>query len=63
MTWGPYWMFYQCESCNKKYRYSLEDLECKSFGACPNCGLQGKLVAESKDNPESPEFYDIVSAD
>lgn len=63
MSWGPYWMFYYCDSCSKKYRFTLEDMECKNFACCPICGKKGELKAESKECPENPEQFEIVYGD
>jgi peptide subunit release factor 1 (eRF1) len=62
MTWGPYWMFYKCEPCGKKYKYTLEEIHLKTFGNCPACKVEGKLVAESKNMPPDAEDYEEVSA-
>ncbi len=62
MTWGPYWMFYTCETCGLKYKYSLEDIHLPKFGNCPTCKKEGKLVSESKDNPADALDYEEVSA-
>lgn len=62
MTWGPYWMFYECQQCEKKYKYSLEDLQFPSFGKCPACKVEGKLVGESKESPADALDYEEVSA-
>jgi DNA-directed RNA polymerase subunit RPC12/RpoP len=61
MTWGPYWMFYKCNKCKKKYKYSLEDIQSPRFGKCPTCKEEGKLVAESKDAPADAPDYEEVS--
>lgn len=49
MTWGSYWMFFNCPKCGKKYRWALEELPDPLFGKCPDCRIDGKLVAETKD--------------
>jgi rRNA maturation endonuclease Nob1 len=56
-------MFYYCDSCDKKYRFTLEDMECKNFGNCPICGQKGKLQAESKDRPDNHDQFQIVYGD
>jgi peptide subunit release factor 1 (eRF1) len=62
MTWGPYWMFYKCEPCGKKYKYTLEEVHLPEFGFCPVCKKEGTLVAESKNMPSDAEAYEEVSA-
>lgn len=49
MTWGAYFMFYQCPECGKKYRWSLEDISDPAFGQCPACHVMGELKGETKD--------------
>jgi hypothetical protein len=54
-------MFYQCKPCQKKYKYSLEDIHLPAFGKCPLCKVEGVLVAESKDLPADAHDYEEVS--
>lgn len=61
MTWGPYWMFYKCTTCEKKYKYSLEEIQLPVFGKCPACKEEGELVGESKDCPPDASDYEEVS--
>ncbi len=49
MSWGTYYMFYNCPQCKKKYRWSLDDVNDTTFGECPACHIQGTLVGETKD--------------
>ncbi len=60
MSWGPYWMFFRCDMCNKNYRFTLEDMEYDNFGVCPICHKKGRLVAESKDRPDNAESYQVI---
>lgn len=43
MTWGPYFMYYICPKCGKKFKYALDMLACEAdtFGKCPQCGMAG----------------------
>lgn len=59
MSWGSYWMFYECPNCGTKYRWSLEELTDTRFGLCPNCDSESPLVAESKDLKHGEmEYYE-----
>lgn len=49
MTWGAYFMFYQCPECGRKYRWALEDMSDPEFGQCPSCQVMGELKGETKD--------------
>ena len=49
MTWGAYYMFYECPECGRKYRWALEDMSDQTFGECPDCHMMGILRGESKD--------------
>ena len=61
MTWGPYWMYYQCKKCGKKYRYELDIMsDDDTFGKCPACGGDGALKAETKDFPSDADDYEVV---
>lgn len=62
MTWGPYWMFYKCGPCGKKFKYSFEEIHLPRFGECPVCKKEAKLVGESKNNPADATDYEEVSA-
>lgn len=58
MTWGPYWMFYICPECGKKFKYTLDNISDAEFGKCIACGAEGKLVAESREMPDDPESFE-----
>ena len=58
MTWGPYFMFYECPKCGRKYRWELVDLSDPQFGCCPGCGSMGMLVGESKDIKQGERKYE-----
>ncbi len=49
MTWGAYFMFYECPECGKKFRYELDDISEESFGRCPDRHVMGTFVGETKD--------------
>jgi peptide subunit release factor 1 (eRF1) len=53
-------MFYECPDCSKKFKYTLDDLTDPAFGHCPDCGAEGKLVAESSSYPENAADYEEV---
>ena len=58
MSWGAYWMYYDCKNCGTHYRWTLDYLSDPDFGRCPNCGEENVLVAESKDlKPEDAGKY------
>lgn len=61
MTWGPYWMYYKCYKCQKKFKNSYEDIHLANFGKCPECKEDAELVGESKDNPADAQDYEEVS--
>lgn len=58
MTWGAYFMFYQCPECGKKFRWELVDLAEAEFGHCPACGAMGTLVGETKDLKQGERKYE-----
>jgi len=49
MTWGPYFFFYECPECERKYRWALEDMNESEFAECPGCHKPGTLLGETKD--------------
>ncbi|MGL5437669.1 MAG: hypothetical protein ACRDBO_20155 [Lachnospiraceae bacterium] len=49
MSWGTYYMFYICPQCQKKYRWSLDDMNDAKFSECPACHIPGDLTGETKD--------------
>lgn len=60
MSYGPYFFYYRCPSCEAGFRYSLELLAPlgDEFGRCPHCGAEGAFVKEgnvSADDAEYPE--------
>lgn len=63
MTWGPYWMLYQCPACGKKFRHTFDDTPDDRFGICPTCDAKAELKAESRDNPKDADTYEIVYID
>jgi diphthamide biosynthesis protein 3 len=60
MTWGPYWMFYRCPACGKKFRHELDGTADDRFGVCPNCGAKAELTGESKSTPADATDYETV---
>lgn len=59
MSWGSYWMYYDCPRCGYKYRWPLEEMSNPRFGLCPICDLAAPLVAETKDiKPGEERRYD-----
>lgn len=63
MTWGPYYFFYVCPDCGKKYRWLTEDMSDERFSDCPACGVPGRLVGETKDiNQDADIFVDYEYA-
>lgn len=61
MSWGAYYMFYDCPQCGKKYRWSLDDVTDTDFSSCPNCHTDGVLVGETKDMKQGEaKFGDYV---
>ncbi len=61
MTWGPYWMFYQCRLCGKQYKYSVENIQMPTFGACPICKKEGALIGESRDKIAGAADYEEIT--
>lgn len=49
MTWGPYYFFYECPECGKKFRWCLDDMNESSFSQCPACHTEGHLIGETKE--------------
>ena len=49
MSWGAYYMFYDCPQCKKKYRWSLDDINDTDFSNCPVCHIPGEFAGETKD--------------
>lgn len=49
MTWGPYYFFYECPKCGKKYRWLLDDMNEEAFSNCPDCHKPGRLTGETRD--------------
>ncbi len=59
MTWGIYWLFYQCAECGKKFKSGADTITEPSFGLCPDCHTPGTLVGESKEGyPEDANDYE-----
>ena len=57
MTWGAYWMFYECPQCGTKFKSETNRITEASFGKCPNCQAEGVLVAESNNLPQDFDDY------
>ncbi len=58
MTWGPYWMFYRCPACGRKFKHALGDTDDTRFGICPACDAKGEFVGESKNPPADAASYE-----
>ena len=37
MSWGVYWLFYQCPQCGKKFKSGADTITEPTFGMCPAC--------------------------
>lgn len=57
MSWGGYFFFYDCLKCGKKYRWQMEDMNELTFGQCPVCHAEGKLVGETKDVKQGDTIF------
>lgn len=57
MTWGPYYFFYNCPNCGKKYRWSIDEMDYREFSHCPNCQTPGELVGETKDINQQADIF------
>ena len=60
MSWGPYWMYYICPSCGKKFRTEAAYIADPAFGVCPDCNVPGTFAGESKELPADPNAYEVV---
>ncbi len=60
MTWGPYWLFYQCPACGKKFRHTLDDTPDEVFAMCPSCKIKSDLKADSGNYPSNADEYEII---
>lgn len=61
MTWGAFYMYYECPECGKKFKSEeglIADLG-EKFGKCPVCGTLGKLVHEGAIPKDDLEFEEI----
>lgn len=58
MTWGAYWMFYLCPRCGAKFKTETGLILEDSFGKCPRCKTEGRLVAESNNPPKNFNDYE-----
>lgn len=65
MTYGVFWMYYECPQCGKKYKDSLDNMydekDQDNFGKCPECSQMGRLVGESGKLPEDEQNYIIIA--
>mgnify|MGYP001189012331 CR=1 FL=1 len=61
MTWGAMYMCYECPKCGKKFRSATDMIAAlgDSFGKCPVCGTEGKLVLEGPISKEIQEYEEI----
>jgi|GEM_PF-353675 len=57
MTWGPYYFFYICSKCGKRYRWILDDMSEADFSNCPECHIPGELVGETRDIGKEENKY------
>ena len=59
MSWGVYWLFYQCPQCGKKFKSGADTITEPTFGRCPACHAEGVLVGESgKASPSDANDYE-----
>jgi len=59
MTWGPFWLFYQCPACGKKFRHDL-DMPDERFRKCPACDTLGELKGDSNQVPTDINEYEFA---
>lgn len=58
MTWGAFYMYYQCPQCGKKFKYAIDLLNemGDQFGKCPICNIEGTFIKEGPNTPDSLEY-------
>lgn len=61
MTWGAFYMYYQCPDCGKKFRYALDLLNEMGdrYGRCPVCGTEGTFIKEGPVSRDSTEYEEV----
>lgn len=61
MTWGAFYMYYQCPDCGKKFRFALDLLNemGESFGRCPVCSAEGTFIKEGPASRDSLDFEEV----
>lgn len=61
MSYGAYFMFYQCQKCGKKFKYSLDADKQELFGQCDVCHVVGTIVGEGCNEPDNKMEYEDIS--
>ncbi|MGN0658337.1 MAG: hypothetical protein ACI4LA_01900 [Emergencia sp.] len=61
MTWGAFYMYYQCPQCGRKFRYALDLLNemGDQFGRCPDCGAEGTFIKEGPVSRDSMDYVEV----
>ena len=62
MSWGVYWMYYRCPTCQARFKSGADTITDAAFGRCPRCGADGLLVGESGKviPPEDRDYEDTA---
>ena len=61
MTWGAFFMCYECPDCGKKFKNDISLIASlgDDFGRCPVCKTEGVLVKEGAVTGDPLEYEEI----
>ena len=61
MTWGAFYMYYQCPNCGKKMKFAQDVMIelGEKFGQCPNCEIDATFVKEGPLALDGNEWEEI----
>lgn len=61
MTWGAFYMYYQCPQCAKKFKFAIDLLDeaGERFGKCPDCNVEGTFIKEGPNTEDSLDYEEI----
>ncbi len=61
MSWGPCFLYYECPTCGKKFKYATDMIPYfgPKFGECPKCEVEGVFVKEGARTPDDMDYEEI----
>lgn len=61
MTWGVFFMYYECPECGWRFKYDIQLISKKGddFGKCPNCNAVGRFIKDGAIDTDDSDYEEV----